>query len=85
MEEKKSALMFSHIPTFKEPKQQQVGYAWVISELKNGQHLIWHNGATYGSTSFCGYIRETGTAVVILNNTGTSVDPLAIEILKTIR
>ncbi|MES2558700.1 MAG: serine hydrolase [Bacteroidota bacterium] len=85
MEEKSSALKLSHIPTFKMSQQQQVGYAWVTSELQNGQHLVWHNGATYGSTAFCGYIPETGTGVVILNNTGTSVDPLAIDILKTMR
>lgn len=84
-EEKTAALKLAHTPVNKDGTGQSTGYYWVITTLSNGNHLIWHNGATYGSTSFCGYIKETGTAVVVLNNSGTSVDDLAINLLAALK
>jgi CubicO group peptidase (beta-lactamase class C family) len=84
-EEKTTALKLVHTPVHKEADRQATGYYWVITKLNNGNHLVWHNGATAGSTSFCGYIKETGTAVVVLNNSGTSVDDLAINLLAALK
>lgn len=85
VEEKTPAVKRSHTQLFKEPNGQITGYGWITTPLNNGHHLVWHNGATSGSASFCGYIKETGTAVVILNNSGTLVDDLAITLFKELR
>lgn len=75
------AVKQSHEVLFKENTMQGTAYLWVVTTLKNGNHLIWHNGATGGSSSFCGFIKETGDAVVVLGNSTESVDNLAIQLL----
>ena len=54
-----------------------VGYNWHIARLithENGNEkrdtLVWHNGGTFGSTSFVGVDVERGIGVVVLINTG---------------
>lgn len=74
-------IKLSHEITFQSDKKT-AGYAWVIQKMKTGNTLIWHNGGTSGFTSFCGFIKEKNCGVVVLNNSGNSVDNIAISILK---
>jgi CubicO group peptidase (beta-lactamase class C family) len=74
-------IKLSHEITFQDEKNT-AEYAWVIQKMKSGNTLIWHNGGTYGFTSFCGFIKEKKCGVVVLNNSGNSVDNIAISILK---
>jgi CubicO group peptidase (beta-lactamase class C family) len=74
-------IKLSHEITF-ENEKVKAGYAWVIQQTKSGDTLIWHNGGTYGFTSFCGFIKEKKYGIVVLNNSGLSVDSVAISILK---
>ena len=74
-------LKLSHFPTYINDKQS-TGLAWMINKTKEGNTLIWHNGGTGGFTSFCGFIKEKKCGIVILNNSTTNVDALAISILK---
>jgi D-alanyl-D-alanine-carboxypeptidase/D-alanyl-D-alanine-endopeptidase len=48
----------------------RIGLAWHLSPLRTGspQWVTWHNGATGGYASFLGFVKETGTAVVVLSN-----------------
>lgn len=80
LEEKDNALKLSHVPTF--TMGSTVGMAWHIMKTKYGNNLVWHNGATFGSTAFCGFIKEKNCAVVVLSNSGSAVDPIALGILK---
>ena len=53
--------------------------------MKSGGHdVLWHNGGTGGSASFCAIDPERQTSVVVLSNSAQSVDDLAIEILSAI-
>lgn len=79
------AVKQSHEVLFKENTMQGTAYLWVVTTLKNGNHLIWHNGGTGGSSSFCGFIQETGDAVVVLGNSTESVDNLAIQLLRALK
>ncbi len=67
---------------FRENVKQGTACLWVVTTLKDGKHLIWHNGATGGSTAFCGFIPETGDRIVILSNSNESVDQLAIQLMR---
>jgi CubicO group peptidase (beta-lactamase class C family) len=65
--------------------QLQVGKAWHILKSPGKPDIIWHNGGTYGFSTFCGFVRETRTAVfVAINafNKNAFSDGLGFEILK---
>ncbi len=70
----------SHQPVF--TGRETVAMAWFIKKTPAGNTLFWHNGATYGSSSFCGFIKEKNCAVIILSNTLGSVDHIAIALLN---
>ncbi|MEO6305383.1 MAG: serine hydrolase domain-containing protein [Bacteroidia bacterium] len=78
--EKDSAIKLAHISTFKD--RSNIALAWNIIHTKAGNELIWHNGATFGFSSFCGFIKDKKTAFVILSNSGTNVDYIGLAILK---
>jgi len=78
--EAEKALVLTHLPTYKE--SETVGLAWFIKKTKQGNYMTWHNGATYGSCSFCAFIKEKECSVVILCNSEMSVDFLGIAILN---
>jgi CubicO group peptidase (beta-lactamase class C family) len=50
----------------------EVGLGWMVKTEKNGEKIYWHNGGTYGSTSFIGFHKEKKAGVVVLTNNGTS-------------
>jgi hypothetical protein len=62
-----------------------VGLAWQIMITRKGNELIWHNGGTYGFSSFCGFIRSKKIAVILLSNSGNSADYIALGILKLLQ
>lgn len=74
-------IVLSHELTF-ESEKRSTGFAWVVNKNKDNNTFIWHNGGTGGFTSFCGFIKEKQTGIIILNNSGNTVDNLAISILK---
>lgn len=78
--EKDSATKLAHISTFND--RSNVALAWHIVKTKAGNELIWHNGATFGFSSFCGFIKEKKIAVVVLSNSANYVDYIGIAILK---
>lgn len=41
--------------------------------------ILWHNGGTYGHSSFTGFIKEKGIGVIILSNT-CSFDSFDIDL-----
>ena len=54
-----------------------IGYAWHTTDS-----VTWHNGATGGFTSLVAFDRDAGRAVVVLNNTGASVDELGFALME---
>ena len=55
----------------------EIGFAWLTTD-----GVTWHNGATGGFTSWIGFDRESGRAVVVLNNTGGNVDDLGFALME---
>ena len=60
----------------------QTELGWQVHPLPDTeQSMRWHNGGTGGYRSFMGFVRETGTGVVVLGNTSQTVDPLGTTLL----
>lgn len=76
------ALKLTHEITFnKEPK---LGLAWHII-LVNGVSYYFHNGGTYGSSSFLAFNKEKNLAVIVLSNASASTDAVGVDILKKLQ
>ncbi len=75
-----SACKLSHKPSI--DRNEKFGLAWQILPGKNKSELFWHNGATFGFSSFCGFIPESKISIVILSNASASTDYMAIHILR---
>src|SRR6202007_472305 len=73
------AFELTHQITFS--KDTKLGLAWHIIVVNNVEYYF-HNGGTYGSSSFLAFNTEKNIAVVILSNAQESTDELGSAILK---
>lgn len=67
--------------------EYDMGLAWFISKLDDGQEIIWHNGGTGGFSSIIGFNTTTKKGVVILTNTQSGQENeifIAQEIMKSL-
>jgi len=76
-----AAIELTHHISFE--KGQKLGLGWHQDNAGNRSYL-WHNGGTYGSSSFVAFIPGTKIAVVILSNDAASVDDLARSIIRVL-
>lgn len=76
------AIELTHQITFN--TDTKLGLAWHIIEV-NGVSYYFHNGGTYGSSSFLAYNIDKSVAVIILSNASASTDALGVDILKTLQ
>lgn len=78
-----SYIRFSHEPTFKKA-DESTGLGWMMLKTDTGNTLVWHNGGTYGFSSFLGYIKEKKCGIVVLGNSYSDggIDTIASTILK---
>jgi CubicO group peptidase (beta-lactamase class C family) len=61
----------------------EVALGWHVVPLdEGGRKIIWHNGGTGGYRSFIGFVKESKTGVVVLSNSGNSVDDIGVRLLK---
>lgn len=58
-----------------------VGLGWHTMPIK-GKDITWHNGSTGGFKSFAGFIAGENKAVVVLSNSGSSVDDIGLHLLN---
>lgn len=65
----------------------RIGWGWHQQALNaSGATLVWHNGGTGGSRSFCGFIPGKETAVVVLANCSAArVDETAIKLAEQLQ
>ncbi|MEI8136079.1 MAG: serine hydrolase domain-containing protein [Bacteroidota bacterium] len=80
LDEKDSVTKLAHQSTFN--NGTNIALAWHIVKTKMGNELIWHNGGTFGFSSFCGFIKEKKCALIVFSNSGTNVDYIGLSILK---
>lgn len=72
-------------PTAEMNKNIKIGRAWHIIEQKDKPTIYWHNGGTYGFSTFAAFIKGTNQTVIIAINKFNSnaiCDKLGIEIIK---
>jgi serine-type D-Ala-D-Ala carboxypeptidase/endopeptidase len=77
-------LNYTHNTHFTVSGTRKMGLGWVKikSEKTNNQEIIWHNGGTGGFRSFLGFNKDNKVGIVILSNSDSSVDKVAIDILN---
>jgi CubicO group peptidase (beta-lactamase class C family) len=76
------ALALTHQLTFN--KDVKLGLGWHIITI-DGVNYYFHNGGTYGSSSFLAFNTEKNIAVIILSNARESTDKIGIDILKKLQ
>jgi len=75
------ALALTRQFTYFNPPDTDIGLAWHMNVV--GDELVyWHNGRTFGSSSYLALAPDRKMAVVVLSNTADPVDSLAVAILK---
>lgn len=77
------AMAATHVPRRDfAPPEMRIGLGW-ITRGRHGRELHWHNGGTGGYRSFLGFDLESQTGVVVLSNSGDSVDDLGFHLLDS--
>ena len=60
-----------------------MGLGWHIRDTR-GNATYWHNGGTYGSSSFIAFIPAKDVVVVVLSNAAAAVDDISLSLLDVI-
>ncbi|SDE28119.1 CubicO group peptidase, beta-lactamase class C family [Mucilaginibacter pineti] len=76
------ALELTHQITF--TKGIKLGLAWHIITV-DGVDYIFHNGGTFGSSTFLAFNKQKNLIVIVLSNCGESVDGIGTGILKKLQ
>ena len=76
------AFELTHQITF--TKDAKMGLAWHII-LVDGVEYYFHNGGTYGSSSFLAFNTQKNLAVIVLSNAAESTDAIGTGILKKLQ
>jgi CubicO group peptidase (beta-lactamase class C family) len=76
------AFELTHQITFS--KDIKLGLAWHIIVV-DGVEYYFHNGGTYGSSSFLAFNTQKNLAVVILSNAAENTDAIGTDILKKLQ
>ena len=77
------AMNNSHKTQFVSSQMGSINICLGWTSAKMGSNtLIWKNGGTGGYRSVIGFIKETGTGVVVLSNYAVDVDNVGVNILK---
>jgi len=78
------AAQTTHLPRVRRGRLTQ-GLGWVAWPLRgDSRQVFWHNGGTGGFRSFTGFVKESGTGVIVLSNCSRSVDAIGFRILDAI-
>ncbi|MCJ8012056.1 beta-lactamase family protein [Paenibacillus sp. KQZ6P-2] len=66
-----AAMKETQLPRYRIRRNDEVGMGWMIRTGVYHDRMHWHNGGTYGSSSFIGFHREKNMAVIVLSNNGS--------------
>lgn len=72
-------------PTVRLSPSMQVARGWHTLERKGKPTIYWHNGGTYGFSTFAAFVKGTGQAVVaVVNQTGKNnvSDALGMTVMR---
>lgn len=80
------AMHLCHESHFDVDKDYSIGLGWILeTNQTSGTTIIWHNGGTYGASTYLGWEKESGVVVVVLINTAAgAIDatPLGRQIIQ---
>lgn len=76
------AFELTHQLTF--TKDAQLGLAWHIIKV-DGVDYIFHNGGTFGSSTFLAFNKAKNLIVIVLSNCGDSIDGIGSGIIKRLQ
>lgn len=62
----------------------KIGLGWHFINIA-GTEYTFHNGGTYGSSSFLAFNKEKNLAVIVLSNAAESTDALGAELIKKLQ
>ena len=80
-----AAIELAQQERFRTSPDRGMGLAWVRSRREDiRQTVIWHNGGTFGFSSFLGFTADGRFGVVVLSNASARVDDLALRLLTMI-
>ncbi len=77
------ALALTHEITY-EKAPMFIGLGWMLKKTDKGP-VYWHNGGTFGSSSFIAFFPGKGTAMVVLSNCVQSVDEMSSKIIAALQ
>lgn len=77
------ALRLTHQVTFKN-SDTPIALGWHIIKV-GGVEYTYHNGGTYGSSSFLAFNTEKKLAVIVLSNASESTDALGADLIKKLQ
>jgi CubicO group peptidase (beta-lactamase class C family) len=72
-------------PTHRLSPNMSVCRGWHTSQKKDKPVIYWHNGGTYGFSTFAAFVKGTGqTVMVVINkfNSNAAADKLGIDIIN---
>jgi CubicO group peptidase (beta-lactamase class C family) len=78
------AFELTHQITFTGGENFKLGLGWHIIDI-DGISYYYHNGATYGSSSFIAYHTAKNLAVIVLSNAVESTDIVGDDIIKKLQ
>ncbi|MFD2433477.1 serine hydrolase [Mesonia maritima] len=64
-------------------RNQETALGWHLMQF-NANEIVWHNGATYGFSSFIALDETNQKGIFILSNSGNIVDEMGIALLELI-
>lgn len=76
------AMNLTHKERVNASKTTKIGLGWHI-RVNEDTRIIWHNGGTGGYRTFCGFIKDKKTGVVVLSNMNISPDDIGFHILDS--
>lgn len=66
-----AAMKETHRPRHRLRRSDEAGMGWMIRTGVYHDKVHWHNGGTFGSSSFIGFHKEKNMAVIVLANNGS--------------
>lgn len=83
----KKAMQIMQRPRRRAFGNNSIGFGWLMQNHR-GHRVIWHNGGTYGFSSWAGFVKSRRVGVVVLSNTATFmsgvVDKIGLDVLSAL-
>ena len=80
-----AALRLAQQPHVRVRARFHIGLCWLLSTYRRDLQVVWHNGGTWGFTSFAGFAPGRGAAAVVLSDTARGVDRTGLRLLEGAR